>query len=295
MIINQANMQGVYKTFSTIFNQAFDSVQAMYDLVAMTVPSTGRSVDYKWLGEFPQMKEWVGDRVIKDLSAFSYTITNKSFESTVGVDRDDIDDDQIGVYTPMIQGLAQAAKQHPDILVWALLAAGFDTECYDGQYFFDTDHLVNGASVSNDGGGGGNPWFLVDLSHPIKPIILQQRKKPEFVALDSPDNPETFMRKKFLYGVDDRKNVGYGLWQLAYGSKDTLDSTNYVAGRSAMMALKRDDGEGNTPLGIKPTHLIVGGTNESAGKDLVEKQNSTGGESNIWYNSTKLVVVPWLT
>jgi phage major head subunit gpT-like protein len=294
MIINQANMQGIYKSFSTIFKQAFDGVASMYDLIAMTVPSTGRSVDYKWLGEFPQMKEWLGDRVIKDLSAFSYTIANKSFESTIGVDRDDIDDDQIGVYTPMIQGLAQAAKEHPDILVWALLAAGFSTLCYDGQYFFDDDHPVNGASVSNDGGGSGNPWFLVDLSRPIKPVILQRRKSPQFVALDKPTDDAAFMRKKFIYGVDDRKNVGFGLWQLAYGSKNTLNLTNYLAGRASMMGLKRDDGNGDTPLGIKPTHLIVGGTNESAGKGIIEKQNLAGGESNEWFNSAKLVVVPWL-
>jgi phage major head subunit gpT-like protein len=294
MIINQANMQAIYRTFSTIFKQAFDGAASMYDLIAMLVPSTGRSVDYKWLGEFPQMKEWVGDRVVKDLSAFSYTITNKSFESTISVDRDDINDDQIGVYTPMIQGLAQAAKEHPDILVWALLAAGFLTPCYDGQYFFDTDHPVNGGSVSNSGGGSGNPWFLVDLSRPIKPLILQRRQQPQFVSLDQPTDEAVFMRKKYYYGVDDRKNVGFGLWQLAYGSKDTLNATNFEAGRAAMMALKRDDGDGNTPLGIKPTHLIVGGTNESAGKNIVEKQNLSGGESNIWYNSTELVVVPWL-
>ena len=294
MIINQTNLQGIYKTFSTIFNQAFDSVVSMYELIAMTVPSSGRSVDYKWLGEFPQMKEWLGDRIIKDLSAFHYEITNKSFESTIGVDRDDIDDDQIGVYTPMVQGLAAAAKEHPDILVWALLAAGFNTLCYDGQYFFDDDHPVNGASVSNDGGGASNPWVLMDLSRPIKPIIFQRRKNPQFVALDRPTDEEAFMRKKYLYGVDDRKNVGYGLWQLAYGSKDTLSTTTYAAGRAAMMALKRDDGDGNTPLGIKPTHLIVGGSNESAGRTIVEKQNLAGGESNIWLNTTKLVVVPWL-
>lgn len=291
MIINQAALSGIYRTFSTIFNQAFGTAESMIDLVAMRVPSTGRSVDYKWLGDFPGMREWLGDRVIKDLSAFHYELVNKSFESTIGVDRDDIDDDQIGVYTPMIQGLAQASKVHPDILGFALLAAGFSTLCYDGQYFFDTDHVVNGASVSNDGGGSGNPWFLMDLSRPLKPIILQIRKTPQFVALDNPESPEAFMRKKFLYGVDDRKNVGFGLWQLAYGSKDTLNSTNYVTARAAMMAYTNDEG---VPLGIKPTHLIVGGSNESAGKGIVEKQILATGESNIWYNTAKLVVCPWL-
>ncbi len=291
MIINQATLVGLYKTFSTIFNQALATAESMIDLVAMRSPSGGRSTGYPWLGNFPMMREWIGDRVIKDLSAFHYEIFNKPFEATVEVDRDDIDDDQVGVYTPMFQGLAQAAKVHPDILGFALLAAGFSTLCYDGQYFFDSDHPVKGASVSNTGGGGGNPWFLMDLSRPIKPLILQIRKQPQFVAMDKPDDEQAFMRKKFRYGVDDRKNVGVGLWQLAYGSKDTLTEAHYITGRSAMMAFTNDEG---VPLGIKPTHLIVGGTNESAGKEIVEKQNKTGGESNVWFNTVKLVVVPWL-
>lgn len=293
MIINQANLAGIYKTFSTIFNQAFDAAQAMWNIVAMETPSGGRSVDYKWLGDFPMMREWVGDRMIKDLSAFHYEITNKAYEATVEVDRDDILDDQIGVYTPMLQGLAQAAKVHPDILVFTLLAAGFATLCYDGQNFFDTDHPVNGVSVSNSGGGAGTPWYLLDLSKPIKPIILQIRQRPEFIAQDRPDSDNAFMRKKYRYGVDDRKNVGFGLWQIAYASKDTLDATNYAAARAAMQAFTKDDGV--TKLGIMPTHLAVGPTGESAGRTLLEAQNQAGGASNIWYNTAKLVVVPWLT
>lgn len=291
MLINQAALAGIYKTFSVIFNQAFGAAPSMADLVAMRAPSGGRSVDYKWLGDFPMMQEWVGDRVIKDLSAFHYEITNKDYESTIEVDRNDIDDDQIGVYTPMIQGLAQVAKVHPDLLVFGLLKAGFATVCYDGQYFFDTDHEANGASVSNYGGGGGTGWYLLDLSRPIKPIILQIRKNPQFIAMDRPDDEQVFMRKKFRYGVDDRKNVGYGLWQLAYGSKDTLNTTNYAAARAAMMGYTNDEG---VPLGIMPTHLVVPGTLESAGKTVIDAQFDAAGASNVWYNTAKLVVCPWL-
>lgn len=294
MIINQGNLTGIYKSFSTVFNQAFDAALSQWPLVAMEAPSTGRSVDYKWLGDFPMMREWVGDRVIKDLGGFKYELVNKDYESTVEVDRNDIEDDQIGVYTPMIQGLAQAAKVHPDILTFALLKAGFETACFDGQYYFDTDHPVNGASVSNTGGGAGTAWYLLDLSRPIKPLILQIRKRPQFVAMDRPDDENVFMRKKFRYGVDDRKNVGYGLWQLAYASKQTLDATNYAAARAAMMSFKRDDGDGNTPLGIMPTHLVVGPTSESAGRSVVEAQFNAAGASNVWFGTAKLVVVPWL-
>ena len=291
MIINQSNLTGIYKTFSTVFNQAFDGAPSQWPIVAMEAPSVGRSVDYKWLGDFPMMQEWVGDRVIKDLSAFKYEIVNKSYEATVEVDRDDIEDDQIGIYTPMIQGLGAAARQHPDLLVFALLKAGFDTTCYDGQYFFDDDHQVAGASVSNDAGGSGEPWFLMDLSRPLKPIILQIRKRPEFVSMDRPDDENVFMRKKFRYGVDDRKNVGFGLWQLAYGSKQTLDATAYAAARAAMMSFTNDN---LVPLGIMPTHLVVGPTLESSARAIIEAQFNSTGASNVWYRTAQLVVVPWL-
>jgi phage major head subunit gpT-like protein len=294
MIINQANLQGIYRTYNTIFNQALETAKSMWELVAMLVPSTGKVVDYAWLGEFPMMREWIGDRVVKDLALFDYTIKNKRYEATVGVDRDDIEDDQVGVYTPMIQGLAQAAKIHPDILIFALLKAGWSSLCYDGQNFFDTDHPVNGASVSNSGGGSGTPWYLLDLSRPIKPMILQVRKKPQFVAMDRPDDESVFTRAKFRYGVDDRKNVGFGLWQLAYGSKQTLDATAYAAARAAMMSFKRDDDDGNTPLGIVPTHLVVPPTLEAAGRAIVKDQFTAAGASNTWYGTAELAVVPWL-
>lgn len=291
MIINQSVLSGIYQSFSTIFNQAFEGAPAQWPLVAMEAPSAGRSVDYKWLGDFPMMKEWLGDRVIKDLSGFRYEIVNKDYEATVEVDRNDIEDDLIGVYTPMIQGLGVAARQHPDMLVWALLNAGFTTACFDGQYFFDTDHPVAGASVSNTGGGAGTGWFLLDLSRPIKPIILQVRKRPEFVAMDKPDDENAFMRKKYRYGVDDRKNVGYGLWQLAYGSKQTLDATAYAAARAAMMSFKNDEG---VPLGVTPTHLVVPPTLESAGRSVVSVATTSAGAANPWYGTAELVVVPWL-
>jgi phage major head subunit gpT-like protein len=293
MIVNQAALAGIYKSFSTIFNEAFDQAPSQWPLVAMEAPSAGRSVDYKWLGDFPTMSEWLGDRAIKDLSGFHYEITNKDYEATVEVDRNDIEDDQIGVYSPLIRQIGISAKSHPDILVWGLLAAGWATKCFDDQYFFSDAHPVGNGTADNNGGGSGTPWYLMDLSKGIKPIILQIRKRPEFVAMDRPDDENVFMRKKFRYGVDDRKNVGYGLWQLCYGSKQTLDATYYAAARAAMMAYTKDDGV--TKLGIVPTHLIHGPTGEAAARALIDNEFNAAGASNPWYKSVERVLVPWLT
>jgi len=292
MIINQASLEGISRTFSTIFNAAFDSAESQIDLIAMRVPSTGSSVDYKFLADDSTMREWIGERFIKNLSGASYTIKNKSFEKTIEVDRDDIEDDQIGVYAPHIQNIAQAAKQHPDILGFGLLKSGFDEVCFDENPFFSTAHPVGKKSVSNMAAGTNTPWFLMDLSRPLKPLIHQIRKTPEFVAMTNPNDANVFMMKKFLFGVDDRKNMGFGLWQLAYGSKEPLTPETYAAARAAMASFTRDDGK--VPLGITPTHLIVPGKLESAGRTVLEAQLVGGGNSNIWYNTAKLVVSPWL-
>jgi len=176
-------------------------------------------------------------------------------------------------------------------LTFGLLAAGFSTKCYDGQYFFDTDHLWNGKSVSNFGGGTGTPWYLMDLSRPLKPLILQVRKEPQFVAKDQLTDDNVFMRKKYVYGVDDRKNAGYGLWQLAYGSRQPLTAETYEAARVALGSLTNENGE---PLGITGTHLVVGVSGEGAARRVLKAERLADDTSNIWLNSAELTVVKWL-
>lgn len=53
-------------------------------------------------------------------------------------------------------------------------------------------------------------WYILCTTAEIKPLILQVRKDPEFVALDDPKSEHVFKNKTFLYGVDDRFVVGYG-------------------------------------------------------------------------------------
>lgn len=295
MIVNQDALAGCYQSFSTIFNQSYAGVVDMSDVVAMTVPSTSGQVNYKWLGAMPGMREWIGDRVLQNLSAHDFTIVNKDFELTIGVDRNDIEDDQLGIYTPMIQNMGYMAAVHPSQLIYGLLKLGFTEKCYDGQYFFDTDHPVGSGdtpeSVSNFSGGSGTPWFLMDLSRPLKPMIKQIRKQPEFVAMDNTDDESVFTRKKFRYGVDDRKNAGFGLWQLAHASKQTLNATNFEAAKVAMGELKNDE---DVPLGINPTHLVVPPSLESAAKKLVKAEFLEGGASNTQFNEVEVLKVPWL-
>lgn len=149
MIINPQSLRGIFVAFNTLFTKAFEGQKPNYEKVATVVPSTTDSETYAWLGDIPGMREWVGDREIQNLSGSDYTIKNKDFELTVGVDRNAIEDDKIGLYNPSIQMLGESAALHPDELVFTLLSSGFSEKCFDGKTFYAADHAVGKKAVSN--------------------------------------------------------------------------------------------------------------------------------------------------
>lgn len=296
MKINPGNLQTLGRTFSSLYQQGLKMAPSQSAMVATTVPSSTGENEYGWLGKLPSMREWLGDRVINAATASEYTVKNRDFEQTIGVDRNDIEDDNIGIYSPLFTEMGMSTMAHKEELVFGQLKAGFDRPCYDGQNFFDTDHVVldaagNETTVSNMQAGAGTPWYLIDDTRALKPIIWQERKAPMFVAKDSPTDDNVFMRKQFLYGVDSRCNVGYGFWQFAFGSKAALDADSYEAARAAMQGMKGDYGR---PLGIRPTLLVVPPSLEGVALEILNAERNAAGATNVWRNTAKLEVVPWL-
>ncbi|HQS08725.1 MAG: hypothetical protein B7Y12_02150 [Rhizobiales bacterium 24-66-13] len=297
MLLSSTTLRSLYTGFSAAFQGGFSGVTPQYARVAQVVPSSTRSNEYGWLGQMPRIREWLGDRVVNNISTNGYTIRNKSYESTIGVDRDDIEDDNIGIYSSLFSEFGRSAATFPDELVWPFLKTGFSTLCYDGQYYFDTDHPVldangNVQSVSNTGGGSGTAWFLVDASRMVKPIIYQERRPfSQLVRMDAPTDEVVFNRKEYRYGLDGRCNVGFGLWQLAYGSKQTLDATSYANARAALGTMTGDYAR---PLGVQGNLLIVPATLEGAALRVVKNQKLANGADNEWFGTAEVMVVPWL-
>ena len=294
MIINQANLTAFFIGIQTIFNQAFRGTTPQWNKIATMVPSSTSQENYGWLGKWPQLREWVGDREIQNISAHEYSIKNKKFESTIQVERDDLDDDTYGVYNPLFASMGEAASEHPDQLVFELLGAGHTTPCYDDQYFFDTDHPVADGTVSNiDAGGAGNYWYLLDTRRALKPLIFQKRRDYALRALVDLQDDEVFMTDAFKFGVDARVNVGFGFWQMAYASNQTLDGTNYTAAEAAMLAFKDPD-TGVRPLNVMPTVCVVGPSNVADARATFLVERLANGATNPNFRAVEIVQVPWL-
>lgn len=296
MLINSANLAALRTGFNAAFNAGLGAAPSMHGRVATTVKSTTKEQKYGWLGKIPRVREWVGPRLVQNLMQHDYAIKEKALELTLGVDRDDIETDNLGIYTPLFTEMGRTTGEEWDRMVFAMLKAGFSTNCYDGQYFFDTDHPVldedgDTISVANTDGGSGTPWFLLDVSRALKPLILQKRKDFNFVSKDKESDDNVFDNKEFVYGSDARGNVGFGFWQLAWGSKQTLDADHYATARAALTGMKGDHG---APLGVNPRLLVVPPALEGAALRIVQNEKTANGADNEWRGTAEVLVCPWL-
>ena len=74
MLINKASLDAVFTGVKAVYADAFLKTESHLDKIATIAPSMSAEEDYCWLGAFPGMREWVGDRVIQNPEAFSYSI-----------------------------------------------------------------------------------------------------------------------------------------------------------------------------------------------------------------------------
>lgn len=296
MLITAQSLAAMFIGFNANFKEGLGEAPSHWRKIALEVPSQTSEETYGWIGQFPMMREWLGSRVINNVAANGFTIKNRKFEQTIAVPRDKIADDQVGVFSAMFKHLGFNVSEHPDRLVFGLIANGFTGLCEDGQYFFDTDHPVIDAnagtrSQSNMIDGTGPAWYLLDTTRPAKPIIYQTREPYQLQSLDRDTDQNVFLLDEYLYGVRGRSNAGYGFWQTAFASKQPLTSVNYEAARKAMTGMR---GDFDRPLGIVPNILLVPTELEGEGRRIIKNMLGPNGESNPWVDSAELIVTPWL-
>ena len=290
MIITPQSITALMTSWKKDFQGGLGDAPSQYSKISMTVSSSSKSNTYGWLGKFPGLREWLGTRVIQQMEAHGFVITNKTFEGTVGIPRDDFDDDNLGVYSPIFQEMGRSAGTQPDELTFGLLADGFNQACYDGQNFFDAEHPVypnvdgTGAavSVSNvyqpDPEWTGETFYLLDCSRAVKPLIFQERRKPELLTISKIDDHHVFMENEVLFGASARRNAGFGVWQMAVAVKADLTLDNLWEAWTMMRGFK---GDGDKKLGLKPTHIVVPTGLEKRATQLLDRELFADGNSTV--------------
>lgn len=151
MSVNRKNIARLLtKGLQTIFQKSYDGVETFYQHLTTEVKSTQATEEYGWLGEAPQLQEWMDERAPKGLAEKGFTLKNKDYESSIEVDRNALDDDQYGQVNIRVQGMAMAARKGYDRFLVKVIEAGHTEQCYDGQNFFDTDHQEGESRIQSN-------------------------------------------------------------------------------------------------------------------------------------------------
>jgi phage major head subunit gpT-like protein len=200
------------------------------EMLGMKFQSDQESETYKWLGQSPAMREWIGARDSKGFAENGITITNKLFEATLGVPVDWLRRDKTGQLQVRIDEMAARTVTHWQSLLSTLILNAGSTVCYDGQYFFDTDH-TEAANTTNQSNA-----ITVDIStieaSPDTPSAPTPKQMQGMVMggvekilgfKDDQNEPMNEMARKFLVMVPTTlfKNAAAALGNPLVGGGDT--------------------------------------------------------------------------
>ena len=143
MYLQSSTMAAARVGFDRIFQEGYQAItenDLWWMKFASARPSTDKSNIYHLLKLFPRMRKWVGARVLHNLSMSDYTLINEPYEDGFEIDMDDFEDDKLGIYDDALRQLGRAAALWGNDVIYETIIAADGAVCYDGQYFFDTDH-----------------------------------------------------------------------------------------------------------------------------------------------------------
>lgn len=153
----QQKLSAMFLNFSTQYEAGYQGAPDWASKVAMQITSNTRTNLIGWMDKIPSVRQWLGPRIIQNAALRNRLIENKKYELSLGVPKDDVDDDTHGLYAPMAKDMGEAFRLHPqqriaaDLILYNSLAGPVG---FDDVSFFNTAHPVNidvtgGATQSN--------------------------------------------------------------------------------------------------------------------------------------------------
>lgn len=149
MILSAENLDIIFRGAANTFQSALSGTPTLVSQIATPIPMSTRQLTQAWLDRIPMMRKWKGNRVINSAFAHSRTITAELFEDTVSLDKFDVKDDNLGIFSKAVEMLGQAVAKHPDQLNWDFLKQASVLLGYDKVPVYATNHPLLGGPAGN--------------------------------------------------------------------------------------------------------------------------------------------------
>jgi phage major head subunit gpT-like protein len=147
MDLNRGNMDSMFTGFNQQFKAAFALGSVDYRQFSMEIPVGTSIIEFPFLEQFSGMREWIGPRQIKNVSSKKLAVVQRKFEDTVGIPVESVEDDQYGLYGPIVGQMGVNAGN-----LWGQLS--FEALCangawLDGAAFFLTTRKYGKNTINN--------------------------------------------------------------------------------------------------------------------------------------------------
>lgn len=152
--LTHALVEALQTDVSKIFKKGYGEGPDHSALLATVVQSNTLVQTYAWMKRVLQAREWLGPRQIQNLDTIATNLANKDFELTVGVDKNEIADDMLGMFTSVVEELARQMKYIPTSAIIDLMIQGnvAGNVGFDGQVFFSAAHDLDPAGNQSNVG-----------------------------------------------------------------------------------------------------------------------------------------------
>lgn len=148
---DEQKVEVAYVGFNTRLHNRLGTYPTYFSQLATVIDSPNLIDRSIWLNALPVMQMWVGPKRISQISAESTPIVTRPHEVSISIGKGTLMNDQLGLYGPHIDRLAEAYPNALDDLVITMLCAGIQGTAlgatYDGQNLIDTDHVFRSADV----------------------------------------------------------------------------------------------------------------------------------------------------
>lgn len=215
-----------------LFFDALADAGRNWEPLCMRVDSTKSEEVYNWLGGLPQVREFLGSRQAEGVREYGFSLPNKTWENTLEVTRQALEDEQYGQIRLKAQMLGQTAGAHKEGLMASLLINGTTALAYDGVAFFGTHKQADG--TTNAGINVGSTAFSADAIQATREAMMRFKDDRGNLLRVNPDTlviPPELEGEALEITGSDTVVVKVGSGAVGSGATAATNYTNIQRGR----------------------------------------------------------------
>lgn len=104
---------------------------------------------YRFLGQVPSVREWIGGRLLEKLNKFEIVAKNRPYEVSLNFRVEDLRRDKTPQTRARISDLVTRWNDHWNKLVVALINDNTASGSYTGSSYFNTTHTLGSSTIDN--------------------------------------------------------------------------------------------------------------------------------------------------